>query len=116
MISHLACFILSFISFFVTFNLNYSLGYFLDWLNVGAFTAAIFYGQVGYYFKDDCSSISPIGKTWVKIEVYTYYGFIISAVVFVLLSNLLKIKQIMSSKEGDPSTTEKVEALGEAAV
>ena len=97
--SHLIAFFLSLLSYLATYNLYYCLAFTLDWICIVVFHAAIFYSQVIYFWKDECDKWMPIGNWWLKVEVDTYYGFIFSAIIYLILSSLFRINKIKTEDE-----------------
>lgn len=91
--SHICVFSLSLISFLLNY---YDFSVFsraLDWLSILFYQGSIFYTQSQFFKAEDaCSEQMPNLHKWFLVEIITFYGFIISAVLFIFLGALFKFK------------------------
>lgn len=55
-------------------------------------------------YDQQCSNISPQLSNWILIEITTFYGLILSAVLFLLFSSLFKLTQTF--REDEYATTD----------
>jgi hypothetical protein len=64
----------------------------LDWLSIIFYQGSIFYAQSQYFLAEKaCETAMPQLHKWLLLEIITFYGLIVSAVIFLVLSSLFKI-------------------------
>jgi hypothetical protein len=79
----------------------------LDWLSIIFYQGSIFYAQSQYFLAEKaCETVMPQLHKWLLLEIITFYGLIVSAVIFLVLSSLFKIEAGLLTIQADRDTTD----------
>jgi hypothetical protein len=107
LVSHILVFSLSIVSCILGFTDFSIIEGALDWLSIIFYQGSIFYAQSQYFLAEKaCETVMPQLHKWLLLEIITFYGLIVSAVIFLVLSSLFKIEAALSAIQEDRDTTD----------
>jgi len=107
LVSHILVFSLSIVAYILALTDFSIIGRALDWLSIIFYQGSIFYAQSQYFLAEKaCETVMPQLHKWLLLEIITFYGLIVSAVIFLVLSSLIKIEARVFAIEEDRDTTD----------